>query len=192
LELLERAGSQRERLRALESVRAALKLELKDHARSRAAVRAPTDEQLGQLEDNLTAAWAAFEAVKDHGHDLADRALAGVRSALDALRTATARRVDDPAGLTFSDAEGFPITKMTVSAAAFYDLHRIPSRYRESFYRVVVHMALRGPAEVEVFDGSDDLVWERRQPDPDVDPRLLPDDPDHGHNGNGNGEDYPT
>jgi hypothetical protein len=26
----------------------------------------------------------------------------------------------------------------------------------------------------------------------DIDPRLLPDDPDHGHNGNGNGEHYPT
>jgi hypothetical protein len=79
---------------------------------------------------------------------------------------------------------------MTVSGAAFYDLHRIPSRYRESSYRVVVNMALCGPAEVDVFDGSDDLVWERRQPEPDVDPRQLPDDRD-GYNGNRNGEDYP-
>jgi microcompartment protein CcmL/EutN len=75
--LLDRAVTPRERLRGLEAVRSALKLELRDFARARSAVRSPDSEQLERLESNVSSAWAAFEDVAGGNLDTALRALAG-------------------------------------------------------------------------------------------------------------------
>jgi transposase-like protein len=82
VQLLERANSERERLRGLEAVRAAVGLELRDHSRARAAIRTPDKDQLALLERNVEDAWTAYERVASGGLDLQLRALAGVREAL--------------------------------------------------------------------------------------------------------------
>jgi hypothetical protein len=185
---VERASSERERLRALESVRAALELQLRDFARTRAALKAPTAEQVTQLEINVRDAEAAYERVAGGSFDTALRALQGVRSAVAALKAATARQLEDPIAVPLTTFEGDPVGTLMLSASATLDTWGVPAKYRTGGYRVRVTMSFAGPPILEVFE-ADDLVWERRQPDPDVDPRLLP---EPGTNGNGNGEDYLT
>jgi hypothetical protein len=162
--LVERASSERERLRALESVRAALELQLRDFARTRAALKAPTAEQLTQLEANVRDAEAAYERVAGGSFDTAVRALQGLRSAVSALKTATAHQADDPVDVVFSTSDADAIATLTLSRAAFYDLHRIPERFRDDRFRVIVHMSLDGPAAGEIFEG-DELVWKRQPPE---------------------------
>lgn len=176
---LERARTEREALRALEAVRAAYQLELRDWSRARVAIRSPDAERLAELDRNVEDAWAAYERSAHGSHDLATRALAGVREALAQRRAATARLQDDPLAVTLTSHEGEPIAAMELGATAFLDGYKVPSRYRDGPYRIVVGLEFTGTPNVRVFDG-DEVVWERRAPD--VDPSFL-DAP----SGNGNG-----
>jgi hypothetical protein len=171
--LVGRAASERERLRALEAVRAALELQLRDFARTRAAIKAPTAEQLAQLETNVRDAEAAYERVAGGSFDTAVRALQGLRSAVAALKAATARRLEDPIAVSLTTFQGDPVATLMLSASATMDTWGVPARYRTGGYRIRTTMTFSGSPIVEVFDGED-LVWKRRQPEVDVDPRLPP------------------
>jgi hypothetical protein len=91
---LSRATTDRQKLRCLEAIRAALALELRDHRRARAAIKAPNEDQLRTLEANVSAAWEAYEA--STGLDTSLRALQGIREALGQLRAVMAK-LEQPA-----------------------------------------------------------------------------------------------
>jgi hypothetical protein len=95
LALLAEARTEREALSALASVRASLRLELKDFRAARPRLRPPDARHLEALRDSLERSWAAFERVRSR-NDLAARALSGVRQALDSLREAEARLPEPP------------------------------------------------------------------------------------------------
>ncbi|MDP9300612.1 MAG: hypothetical protein M3P43_06930 [Actinomycetota bacterium] len=180
--LFERAGSERERLRALEAIRAALDLELRDFAKARVALKSPTDDQLAQLQANLVAAREAYERVADGSFDNAARALQGLRAAVAALRAATARTADDPVQVRFATAEGDELATMTMSAEAFLNHHQVPQRYRDGKFKVIVGMGFAGPPTVTVYQGEQ-VVWQRLPPQlprerrPHVDHALLMQEP---------------
>jgi hypothetical protein len=79
--MLGRASTPRDRLRAMEAIRSALALELRDHARARTATKTPSGSQLRQLERNVEAAWREYESTAGGSLDVALRALSGVREA---------------------------------------------------------------------------------------------------------------
>jgi hypothetical protein len=122
-----------------------------------------------QLEENLTTAWSEFEAVQGGSHDLADRALAGVRSALDSLRTATARTTDDePAAVTLSffdvrEPERHHHDSPPGSGIGERERRSfgIPDRFGEPpFHLDAIDLSIAGRPGVSVCDGER-IVWER-------------------------------
>jgi hypothetical protein len=166
LDLLERADTERERLRGLEAVRSALRLELREH-KPRPGMRKPTDEQLDQLQSNLEQSWLAYEGAKDASHDRADRSLAGVRSAVDSLRAAEARASGGapvnivmkfaPIGAPHDcDGPGPGVNEQTRSFCG------IPDQFGWPPYHSTILLSVTpgtGP-DVEVCDGSGRIVWE--------------------------------
>ena len=191
IKLYERAGSDRERLRGLEAVRASVDLELRDFTQARAALKSPTPDQLAKLEENVSAAWAAYEQVATGSHDSAIRALQGVRAAVVALRQATARHADDTIELRLWMGFGDPIP-MAVSRQATWDLYGVPVAYRSDAVAVRLAMAFVGTPRVEVLDAEGRVMWERGPGAPpylgDFDPEDRgPDDAKPNGNGNGRG-----
>lgn len=172
LALLERAKTERERLRALESVRQAMRLELKDHRRSRAALKDPSDTQLADLERNVAESWQAFEAVRDR-QDLAERALGGVRSAIDALRTASARRMDRPIHVRISVMGQSPDgTGYDVDAGDIPELQALDDDVRAAATSVLIELSLAEPG-LTVFDGAGAVLY-HRNPTPPERPNIRP------------------
>jgi hypothetical protein len=157
LALLERATDARSRLRALESVRASLGLELRDHARSRSALKRPTDHQLARLRANVASAWAEYGKVEHGGFETALRALQGVREAVGQLRAATARMAaNDPVVVQVEDGEPqvWPVTR-----EAFADFYGVPHKYRGDNFTVTVQLNLEGPPGVSVSNRTGREVW---------------------------------
>jgi hypothetical protein len=133
------------RLRGLEAARAALALELRDHRRSWAALKRPSEEQLAQLEGNVAEAWTAYDRVRGAGVDLALQAPAGVREAVGQERAARAMlpQSDDelvpvhimlpgretPFGTTHGH-DGRPIESRTTACVESGFAGRVPPRPR--------------------------------------------------------------
>jgi hypothetical protein len=180
LGLLERATDARARLRALEAVRAGLALELKDHARSRSALKRPTDEQPAQLQANVLSAWAEFEKVQDGGLETALRALQGVREAVGQLRAATTKlAADEPVVVAFNG--GKPRVWPGVTRPEFMDFYGVPGKFRSADFGVKVQLNFGGPPGVVVSNRlTGKTVW-----------RVVPTVPFRvqlpGSNGNGKG-----
>jgi hypothetical protein len=191
MRLLERAGDSRSRLRALESVRASLALELKDHARSRTALKSPTDSQVAKLERNLADAWAEFEAVSGGGLETALRALQGVREAVHQLRAAEARiaRVGKGGTVTMVvkgyGGKGKEITHGEVPREQAFQ--GVPEEFHTG-HRVVRQLQWSGESDIRVYDKkTGKLVWRRPgTPQPKPPPRrALPHEEPSPPNGNG-------
>jgi transposase-like protein len=160
LSLLQRSRTSRERLKALEQIRAATALQL------RAMRDDPDEELLERLERNLDEASAAFR--DEEGFEQAVRALQGVREAvrqrLDAVRLA--ETIELPIEVVWSDGtsvHGRPaIAPMKLSAADYWK--GIPTRYRDADRFTVKRVIQLGwPPEVatetiEIREGSA-LAW---------------------------------
>ena len=181
---LERAQTERERLRAQEGLRRALDLELRDFSRARAAIRAPDEDQLRALERNVEDAWAAYARVSGGSLDVSLRALSGVREAIAALRTATAKTPQDPIQVVLSHATGTAVSTWE-SDRATLGHYGIPEGFRSDVYRTEVHMSFGGGPDVLVYNPAGKLVWRKPGPPGERQPRrALPHEEPPG-NGNG-------
>lgn len=155
--LAERARTPRERLRALEQVRAATKLKLR-------GVQDLDLEDRELLDRNIAQAEAAYRNASDF--ETAARALSGWREALhrrlDAMRIP--ETIEVPVHVTYPGAEpqGDPATvKMRVDTY----FSGVPMRFRDPD-RFTVDRTLRlrfgtGPADevIKMYDASGALVW---------------------------------
>lgn len=166
--LAEKARTPRERLRALEQIRAATKLAL----RGRAGV---DGEDAGLLDSNIAAAEAAFRDAPDF--ETAARALSGWREALLQRLDAAGRPepIKVPIRLTFDDGSSAdapwigdaPPTVIDVAPELYWK--GVPQRLRDSTrYEVVRDIRLRLdrgdplPDGVKVYDASTGaLVWSK-------------------------------
>jgi hypothetical protein len=165
---LERAGTERERLRALEAVRAAYLLENRDWSRARVAIRTLDAGRLAELEANVAAAWDAYERVAGGSHDLAMRALAGVREALAQRRAATARLSSEPIAIRLTTESGVPIAVMEIPRDEMWDHYKVPREYRDGDLEVA--LSLSSSPDVRVYKQGK-LAW--RSPST-PDPKPLP------------------
>jgi hypothetical protein len=144
---LRRAKTSREQLRALEAVRSALALELRDHSKSRAALKLPDREQLAQLERNVSAAWEAYEQASEAGLDVSLRALAGIREALGQLRAAKAKGPHVEEWLEVDiGPEGGPMTPVRWPASAW------PESQRPADGILRLRFSRTGPPELADFE----------------------------------------
>jgi hypothetical protein len=159
--LAERARTPRERLRALEQVRAATRLRMR-------GVDNPDDEHRGLLDDNIAQAERAYRDAPDF--ETAARALSGWREAL-LQRLDAARAPDDievPIVVTLAGGRPLPDAKRATARLrpALY-WAGVPARYRNlELYSVqrVIKLAFTDepvPAEeLKVYDrASGALVW---------------------------------
>jgi len=166
LELLAEARTERQRLKALEGVRASTALLLRQMGRD-------TDpDLLRRIDRNLT---EASEAFRDSGNfEAATRALQGVREAvrhkLDAVRSAetfpwtyvVVSSVLNPDGTSRETGRSGPITA-EISASAYWK--GVPARFRDpSRYTAWrgITLGLNGPGteDLKVYEG-DVVVWAR-------------------------------
>jgi len=166
--LLEQAKTERQQLKALEQVRAATWLRVRE-------LTEPDEETLEQLEANITAAEEMFRGTE--GFEQAIRALQGVREAvgqrLRAVRQAetisysyviVSSRLNEDGSVT-ETGRSEPI-EVELSAAAYW--RGVPSRYRDATrYRVERDIQLQldapGLETITVREG-DAIAWntERR------------------------------
>jgi hypothetical protein len=159
--LLERAKTERERLRAQEGIRRALELELRDFSRSRAALKAPDEEQLRRLERNLEDAWESYQRVAGGSLDVALRALSGVREAIKALRMATAKVSQDPILISLADAIGEVATMWEIDRDEALASYGVPKEYRTDEFHIKVQLSFGGGPDVRVYDRAGKLVWRK-------------------------------
>jgi hypothetical protein len=168
--LAERARTPRERLRALEQVRAATKLRMR-------GVEDPDSEHRELLDDNIRQAESAYRDAPDF--ETAARALSGWREALlqrlDAVRAPG--MIEVPVTVTLAGGKPLPDAKpatATMSPEVYWK--HVPQRFRD-LDRFVVHRVMHmafshvrdpGPGEsIKVYElGTGGLVW-AKHPGPD-------------------------
>ena len=179
-----RADSEQLRLRALEGVRAAVALELRDHSRSRSALRRPTDGQSAQLEANVDEAWAAYDRVRSGGVDLALRALGGIRrprGPAGRARTWSGGTIDMTIDIF---GELIPVT---VPADEAFDMYGIPPERRGDRLQVALGWPPSGP-DVRTYNAKGKLTWRRASDGGEPPPRMASAHELPLGSGNGNGK----
>jgi hypothetical protein len=160
--LIGRAKTERERLKALEQVRAATALRLRE-------MGTPDEEVLQLLDDNVRAAMSAY---RDGGESFehAIRGLQGLREAIrqrmdaiqadETIETRYVVQFYTPAGSVGQASPGKPFK---MSAALYFA--DTPARYHDfARFRVerTIHLEWNGPGrqDLKVYEvGSDALVW---------------------------------
>jgi hypothetical protein len=156
--LAERARTPRERLRALEQVRAATKLRLR-------GIGDPDSESRDLLDDNIRSAMAAYRDAGDF--ETSARALSGWREAIT-QRLGARQPEAISTGLLVTLSGGEPLGEpapMTMSAERYWA--GVPTRYRdlERFQverTIKLHLRRRAPPEeIKVRDMAGAVVWAR-------------------------------